>query len=30
MQHLLVPPAAIVRPDRIVRWLAAARRSPAR
>jgi 2-polyprenyl-6-methoxyphenol hydroxylase-like FAD-dependent oxidoreductase len=30
MQHLLVPPTAIMRPDRIVRWLAAARRSPAR
>ena len=30
MQHLLVPPSAIMRPDRVVRWLVAARRSPAR
>ena len=30
VQHMLAPPTAIMRPDRIVRWLLAARKSPAR
>lgn len=29
VQHMLAPPTAILRPDRVVRWLLAARRSPA-
>ncbi|WP_228563495.1 FAD-dependent oxidoreductase [Catenulispora rubra] len=29
VQHMLAPPAVIMRPDRVVRWLLAARKSPA-